>query len=253
MVLIFVVPVVAAVIAVAIFVIGDRLRPRSWVETDDDSAGSLVLGLINTLFLAVVAFVVVICWQEYDNAHNHTIAEAKALVDTYWTAHAMPDPEHRQIQGLVHDYTDQVLNQEWPVMQTDGRLSQPTQDTMDTLRDAVASVNSTDPDVTDLRTSAMASLDAVAEARHDRAMDASYRMPGFLYAALWFGTILLLCTAVLSGVEVTKRSLLMTALLGVVVGSAVLAIYNLDRPFAGGYSVPKDAFEYAMSRYQHIT
>ncbi|WP_433683831.1 DUF4239 domain-containing protein [Nocardia sp. CA-119907] len=253
MVLIFLVPAVAAVIAVAVFVIGDRLRPLSWVETDDESAGSLVLELINTLFLAVVAFVVVILWQEYDNAHNHTIAEAKALVDTYWTAHALPDPEHRQIQGLVRDYTDQVLTQEWPIMQADRRLSQPTQETFDSLRDAVASVNSTDPDVGELRTKAMDSLDAVAEARQDRAMDASYHMPGFLYAALWFGTVLLLCTAVLNGVEVTKRSLLMTALLGVVVGSAVLAIYNLDRPFSGGNSVPRDAFEYAMSRYQNIT
>ncbi|WP_040692907.1 bestrophin-like domain [Nocardia vinacea] len=253
MLLIFIVPVLAAIIAVAIFMIGDRLRPKSWVSTDEEAAGSLVLELINTLFLAVVAFVVVICWQEYDNAHNHTIAEAKALVDTYSTAHSMPDPEHRQIQDLVRDYTDQVLTREWPVMQADRRLSQPTQDTFDSLRDAVASVNTTDPDVADLRTSAMASLDAAAEARQDRAMDASYEMPVFLYAALWFGTILLLCTAVLSGVEVTKRSVLMTALLGIVVGSTVLAIYNLDRPFSGGNSVPKDAFEYAMSRYAHIT
>ncbi|MGW4767723.1 bestrophin-like domain [Nocardia sp. NPDC004278] len=179
-----------------------------------------MLELINTLFLAVVAFVVVILWQEYDNAHNHTVAEAKALVDTYWAAHALPDPEHRRIQGLVRDYTDQVLTQEWPIMQADRRLSQPTQETLDSLRDAVASVNSTDPDVTELRTKAMDNLDAVAEARQDRAMDASYHLPGFLYAALWFGTVLLLCTAVLNGVEVTERSLLMTALLGVVVGSA---------------------------------
>ncbi|WP_433710635.1 DUF4239 domain-containing protein [Nocardia sp. CA-084685] len=253
MLLIFIVPVLAAIIAVAIFVIGDRLRPDSWVSTEEEASGSLVLELINTLFLAVVAFVVVICWQEYDNAHNHTVAEAKALVDTYWTAHSMPDREHRQIQGLVRDYTDQVLTREWPVMQADRRLSQPTQDTFDSLRDAVESINSTDPDVMDLRTSAMASLDAAAEARQDRAMDASYQMPVFLYAALWFGTVLLLCSAVLSGVEVTRRSLLMTALLGIVVGTTVLAIYNLDRPFSGGNSVSKDAFEYAMSRYEHIT
>ncbi|WP_330257139.1 DUF4239 domain-containing protein [Nocardia sp. NBC_00565] len=252
MALVLIVPVVAAILAVVVFVVGDRLRPVSWRQTDDESSGTLVLDLINTLFLAVVAFVVVICWQEYDNAHNHTIAEAKALVDTYTAAHSMPDPEHRQIEGLVRDYTDQVVTEEWSVMREQRRLSASTQDTFDSLRDAVASVPSTDADVADLRTTAMASLDAVAEARQDRALDAGYRVPGFLYVALWCGTVLLLCTAVLSGVEVTRRSVLMTALLGVVVGSTILAIYNLDRPFSGGNVVPKDAFEYALSRYQHI-
>lgn len=247
------VPVAVGVVAVIIFVVGDRLRPESWRQDEEEAPGTLVVDLINTLFMAVAAFVVVICWQQYDNAHNHTIAESKALIDVYWTAHSLPEPEHQQIQKLVHDYTEQVVTVEWPEMDNEGRMSQSTQDTLDMLRDNVMAIPSTDDNVTDLRASAIAALEAVAQARHDRSMDADLGMPGFLYTALWFTTILLLFTAVLSGVTVTKRSLLMTALLGIVVGAAIVAIYGLDRPFSGGNIVPKDAFTSALSRFQHIT
>ncbi|MFI6172126.1 DUF4239 domain-containing protein [Nocardia sp. NPDC051052] len=247
------VPVAVAIVAVIVFVVGDRLRPASWRETDAEASGTQVIDLINTLFMAVAAFVVVICWQQYDNAHNHTIAESKALIDVYWAAHSLPDPEHQQVQKLVHDYTAQVVNVEWPEMDNEGRMSQSTQDTLDTLRDTVLAIQSPDSTVTDVRASAVAALEAVAQARHDRSMDADLGMPGFLYTALWFTTILLLCTAVFSGIEVSRRSILMTALLGIVVGAAIVAIYGLDRPFSGGNIVPKDAFTSALSRFQHIT
>jgi hypothetical protein len=247
------VPIAAAALAVIVFVLGDRVRPSEWRQTDDESPGALVVELINTLFLAVAAFVVVICWQQYDNAHNHTVAESKALVDVYWTAHGLPEPDHSKIQGLVKDYTESVVTEEWTTMDRDHKLDQSTQDILDTLRDTVAAVQSPDSDVTDLRASALAGLDAVAQARQDRALDTNLGMPGFLYTALWFTVVLLLFSGVLSGAAVTLRSVLMTGLLGVVVGTAVMAIYNLDRPFSGGNIVSKDAFELALSRYKQIT
>ncbi|WP_445253752.1 bestrophin-like domain [Nocardia sp. XZ_19_385] len=244
------VPVALAVAAVIVFVVGDRLRPKSWRQADDGS-GSMVVDLVNTLFLAVAAFVVVICWQQYDNAHNHTVAESKALVDVYWAAHAMSEPDHDRVQELVRDYTEQVVTDEWTVMDEEGRLSQSTQRTLDSLRDTVMAIQS--PDAEDARTAALAGLDAVAQARHDRALDASLGMPGFLYTALWFSTALLLFSALISGVLVTLRSVVMTALLGLVVGAAIVAIYGLDRPFSGANIVSKDAFEIALSRYRRIT
>ncbi|GAB2660867.1 bestrophin-like domain [Nocardia goodfellowii] len=245
-------PVALAVVAVIIFVVGDRLRPKSWVHPDDAS-GTMVVELINTLFLAVAAFVVVICWQQYDNAHNHTVAESKALIDVYWAAHDMPEPEHDRVQSLVREYTEQVIGEEWAVMNEERALSDSTQRTFDALRDTVTAMPAQDPDSADLQEKALAGLDAVAQARHDRALDANLSMPGFLYTALWFTAILLLCSAVLSGVMVTKRSLAMTALLGLVVGAAIVAIYGLDRPFSGANIVSKDAFEIALSRYQRIS
>lgn len=248
-----IVAVSAAAIMTLIVVVGDRLRPASWRHKSDEAAGELVLDLIKTFFTAVVAFVVVVCWQQFEDAHDHTVNEADALVDVYWDAHSMPAPENQRIPALVSEYTHQVVTQEWSMMDHQGRMSPAAQTTFDTLRAAVTAVNSTDPDVVDLRSRAMDRLEQAAQARQDRALDLTSAIPRFLYIVLIFGTVLLMLYPVLSGVRVSWRSLVMTALLGFVVGSALLQIYNLDRPFTGSIVVSRDAFDNALSRYQQIS
>ncbi|MEU7631105.1 DUF4239 domain-containing protein [Nocardia sp. NPDC049220] len=234
--------------AVAVFVLANRLRPRSKRKIEEEGGDGLVLDIINTFFAAVVALVVVIAWQNYDNAHTHTVAEAKALVDVHSAAEELPQTQRDRIQGLVRDYTTQVLEHEWPVMAEKRQLSESTQQTLDALRAEAAALPDTDDDA---RSRVKTGLDGVAEARYDRAMDARLSMPGFLYAALWFATALLLLGMVLTGQDITRRNIFTTAVLGVVVGWVILAIYNLDRPFSGGSVVPRDAFELALSRFGH--
>ncbi|MFJ4657914.1 DUF4239 domain-containing protein [Nocardia sp. NPDC088792] len=250
---IFLLPVLFAVIAVIVFVVGDRVRPKAWrKEEDEEGAHTMVLDLVNMFFAAIVAFVVVICWQSYDDAHSHTVAEAKGLVSVYQAAHDLPEPYRSNIEGLTREYTKEVVTQEWSTMDRHQRLDDKVQGTFDELRAAVDSVPTTDPNVKDTQDKASTALDAASDARYDRGLDAGYRMPTILYVALWFGTVMLLLGTVLAGVVVTKRNLLMTALFGVVVGTVMLSIYQLDRPFSGGNVVPRDAYTLAQQRYDQL-
>ncbi|MVU82257.1 DUF4239 domain-containing protein [Nocardia sp. ET3-3] len=241
------------VVAVGVFVLGDRLRPKSWRHSDDAGAGHMMLDMVNMFFAAIVAFVVVILWQQYDTSHDHTVSEGKALVSVYETANAMPEKDRTQIQGLVKDYTKQVVGDEWRTMDEQQRLSPAAQATLDDLREAVSSAPAADADAKATQDKAMTGVDAIAEARYDRSLDAAYHLPGFLYAALWFSTVMLLFGTVFSGVLVTKRSILMTGLFGLVIGAVILAIYQLDEPFSGSSHVSRDAYEMALSRFDHIT
>ncbi|MFE3543884.1 DUF4239 domain-containing protein [Nocardia sp. NPDC059177] len=225
--------------AIGIFVLGDRVRPVSW-RHDDSGAGSMMLDTVNMFFAAIVAFVVVILWQQYDTSHAHTVSEGKALVSVYESANSLPEPDRERIRTLVTAYTRQVIDEEWRVMDEQRRLSPSTQATLDELREAVDSA----PEET---TTAVA---AITDARFDRGLDAGYRLPGFLYIALWFATGMLLFGTVFSGVVVTKRSILMTGLFGLVIGAVIVAVYQLDQPFDGG--VAKDAYELALARFQDL-
>ncbi|RJO72070.1 DUF4239 domain-containing protein [Nocardia panacis] len=245
-----IVAVASAAIALIVFVVGDRLRPKSWHGVDEDPAGALLLDMIKTFFTAVIAFIFVVCWQQYDDARKNTVVEANALVETYWAAHSMPGPDGQRIQDLVRDYTTGVLEVEWPVMDHDRQLSGQVQRTLDSLRQAVGQIDSPDPNIGNLRSSAMSSLEQVSKARSERGVTASHGIPGFLYTLLYIATVLLLFTPVLSAVRVTGRSTLMIGLLGMVVGSALLLIHELDYPFSGGDIVSRDAFEFARSRFQ---
>ncbi|GAB0107778.1 hypothetical protein JMUB6875_67770 [Nocardia sp. JMUB6875] len=245
--------VLFAVAAVLIFLVGDRLRPKSWEHGDDAGAGHMMLDLVNMFFAAIVAFVVVILWQQYDTSHEHTVSEGKALVSVYETANDMPEQDRKQIQGLVKDYTKQVVGDEWRVMDKQRRLSPAAQATLDDLREAVAAAPAGDANAKATQDKAQDGVDAIVEARYDRGLDAAYRLPGFLYVALWFATGMLLFGTVFSGVVVTKRSVIMTGLFGLVIGAVMVAVHQLDQPFSGGNHVSRDAYELALSRFEHIT
>ncbi|WP_194813458.1 DUF4239 domain-containing protein [Nocardia sp. XZ_19_385] len=244
--------IAVALATVTLFVLGDRLRPKSWRQTSDESSGTLVLDLIKTLFTAAVAFTFVVCWQQQQTAHNHTVAEAKALVDVYEAAQALPEVEQRRVRDLVQDYTNQVISQEWPLMENEHQLSTAVGAQLETIRETVVPVRSTDSLVTDARSRTLTALDRVTQARADRAIDAGRMLPTFLFAILGIGSLLVLLNPVLSGMRVTWRSVVMTALLGVVVGGALLAVHELQRPFSSVIGVPTDAFAYAQSQFQLI-
>ncbi|WP_194833259.1 DUF4239 domain-containing protein [Nocardia sp. XZ_19_369] len=244
------VAICAAMIAVAVLVVGDRIRPKSWRQNSDESSSHLALDLAKTIFTAVLAFVFVACWNQNQNAYNHTITESKGLVDTHLAIHALPAPDRDRIHDKVIAYTDQVLTEEWPLMERERRLSPNTEKTLNSLRAAVIAVQSEDPTVVEARTRALTGIDRVTQARHDRAIDVVRNLPQFLYIALCFGAVLVLLNPVLTGMLVTRRSVAMTALLGVIIGSALLAIHDLERPFSGVLGVPTDAFRYAQSQYE---
>ncbi|MEC3952633.1 hypothetical protein VMT65_06290 [Nocardia sp. CDC153] len=242
----------AALIAVVIFLVGDRLRPKSWRRVSDESSGTLPLDLAKTFFTAVVAFVFVICWQQHQSAHDHTVTESKGLLDAYRATEVMPAAERQRVQALLRDYVGQVIDSEWPLMRDQGRLSDTADGTLRTLRDTVVSLRSPDSVVTDARSRALTGLDQVAHARHDRALDQDRDIPVFLYVAVCFGAVLVLLNPVLSGIVFTRRSAVMTALLGIVVGSALLALHEMERPYASVVGVSDDAFVYARSQCRDL-
>lgn len=242
----------AAALSVVVFFFGDRLRPKSWRRISDESAGTLPLDLAKTFFTAVVAFVFVVCWQHHQSAHDHTVTESKGLLDIYRSAAVMPAPQRQRVQGQVRDYLGQVIDTEWPLMQHQSRLSDAADNTLLALRDTVTSLRSSDAVVTDARSRALTGFDQAAHARHDRALDQSRDIPTFLYVAVCFGAVLVLLNPALSGIAFTRRSVAMTALLGVVVGSALLALHDMERPYSSVIGISNDAFVYARSECRDV-
>ncbi|QIS23486.1 DUF4239 domain-containing protein [Nocardia terpenica] len=241
-----------AVIAVIVFVAGAKIWPEEWQRERGETAEDLVLDLVKHLFIAVIAFMVVLFWQQDDDAERHTVAEAKGLVGIYSLAHNLPEPHHQRVQGFVREYTGRVLEREWGLMRREHRLDTATQATLTALQDALAAVPTDDPAVADLRFKTFDSLQQVTEARQDRGVDAARRVPRFLWIALYVGAALVLVSPVVSGRRITRNNVLVIALLGVVIASMLLQFHNLDRPFSGHAVVPREAFENAMTTFGQI-
>jgi Protein of unknown function (DUF4239) len=122
------IPVAAAIIAASVALACGlmyaihRLATRD-VFLADTTRGAGVYGVAGTGFAVLLAFVVLVAFQQYDDAKAGAQAEAGAVIQLFRSAEFFPDGERRKIQGDLTCYGRAVVEQEWPAMS--GGLSDP--------------------------------------------------------------------------------------------------------------------------------
>jgi len=106
--------VLASVVALAIT---DRLRKRKAEhkpEREDGSALDYVNTFISTLYIVLLALIVVVQWQNVDEINSDVHSEASTLTALIQTADRMPGREAVTVHDSAIDYAKAVLAHEWP-------------------------------------------------------------------------------------------------------------------------------------------
>ena len=105
--------VLASVVALAIT---DRLRKRKEQkpEREDGSALDYVNTFISTLYVVLLALIVVVQWQNVDQINSDVGSEASTLTALVQTADRMPGHEGVVVHDSAIDYAKAVLANEWP-------------------------------------------------------------------------------------------------------------------------------------------
>ena len=105
--------VLASVVALAIT---DRLRKRKEhkPEREDGSALDYVNTFISTLYVVLLALIVVVQWQNVDQINSDVGSEASTLTALVQTADRMPGHEGVVVHDSAIDYAMAVLADEWP-------------------------------------------------------------------------------------------------------------------------------------------
>src|SRR3954451_24008631 len=110
--------VVAFAVAIGLAVGGLLLVRRSvalsTLEGHNDVAG-FIIAVIGVLYAVLLAFVVVISWQNFDEAHQIASGEAELVSGLYRDAAAF-QPHTASIRKTLDTYARSVVTQEWPAM-----------------------------------------------------------------------------------------------------------------------------------------
>jgi hypothetical protein len=88
----------------------EAVRP----ERQDAPALDYVNGFISTLYMVLLALVVVVQWQNVDQINADVRGEAATLTSLVQTAQRMPSPEGTVVRTSAIDYAKGVLAHEWP-------------------------------------------------------------------------------------------------------------------------------------------
>ena len=126
-----------------------------------------MLGVVAALFGLILAFVIIIAYQNFIEANANVSEEADALASIVRDSAAFPQPGRANVRAAVGNYARAVVNNEWPQMR-DGHDSELAKGSLDQIFAAFRTVkpNSTMSD--GFYDDAVRKLDTALDARRDR-------------------------------------------------------------------------------------
>jgi hypothetical protein len=241
---------IAALITVALVFV-TRYVPSERRASQNDVVG-FVYAVVGVIYAVVLALVVVAAWSAQDEARTNTYSETNALLQIYWYGHSLPQPEHARIQQLDLQYTDTVLNNEWPLLAR-GQSSDQAWTLFLRLRSEITARQPTG--AADVARYSQA-LDAVAQlgdARRQRLNEATDGLPALLWVTLVLGGAVTVGFAFMFGMSSLRAHLAVVFSVALLIGALLLVVYELSPPFSHAVHLEPTAFELAVTRMGEVS
>jgi hypothetical protein len=233
-----------------------RLVPASSRQPHNDVAG-FIYAALGVIYAVLLALVVIAVWEQYRAASETVELESNATAEIFWLAHRFPEPEGTHLQELARSYAEEVVHNEWPLMeQGQAPLMTQTKGTPAgwTLIDEIrANLQEFQPQTKadeQLYAEGLDQVQRLADARRMRLVAAEEGVPAVLWGVLIFGGVAAIGFTYLFGMENTWAHRLMVVTLATVIGLVLFTIGALEHPFSGGARIGTGAFELILERFE---
>ena len=210
-----------------------RWGPRD-VLVSDSARGAAVYTVVGTSFAVLMAFVVLIAFQSFNDAKNGAQQESDAVLQLFRAADYFPQDERVEVQKDLICYGRAVIAQDWPDMRYDRRSpvvdgwAYELQRHYRALQVRTSQQQDAFADLLDL------SQDR-ADARRLRETQAAATVTAPVWLILGLGALINIGLALLfidrRGESLGVHAIMVASLTAVVVGTLLL-IYFLDHPYA---------------------
>ena len=93
-----------------------RLVPHEKRQEHNDVAGFLY-AVVGIVYAVLLALLVIAVWERYQKANETVESEANGVAEVAWLAHRLPEPERHVLQEDARAYAQEVVDEEWPLME----------------------------------------------------------------------------------------------------------------------------------------
>ena len=234
----------------------ERLVPAQTRQQHNDVAG-FIYAALGVIYAVLLALVVIAVFEEFQAADETVEQEANALAEIAWLAHRVPEPEGPYIQELARSYAEEVVDNEWPLMEQ-GQAPLMTQveqtptgwSLIDNIRASLQAVDPQSKAEEQIYAEGLDQVQRLADARRMRLVAAEEGLPAVLWAVLIFGGIATVSFTYLFGLESTWAHRLMVVILAAVIGLVLFTIGVMEHPFSGGARISTGAFDLVLERLE---
>jgi len=241
---------VIIVIAAEIYAVGLMLATRyvygvSRLSLNNEVAG-FKFAVVGVFYAVTLAFVVIAVWEDYRDTEAAVRNEAKATVDLFRVAEALPE-EGTEIREALVKYVKDVRDHAWGAMALGDRSTVVGAD-LKRLDEAVFALQPDDQRETALYHHALVLLAVISDNRNERLDSAAGSVPAILWFVLIVGGLITLGYPAFFAASNLVAQVLMTASLSALVAMSLLLGLAFDFPFTGDPHIPQAPFDDALTQ-----
>ncbi len=204
---------------------------------DLNEVASPIFNRAGAFFGVLLAFVVVVMWQEYSKGVDNALREGTEAMALYRDLTLYPDKEQTagSIEALL-DFARQVVADEYPAMAKMER-SPSTERALHNLWSSTEKINPQGRQEEILYNVILKDLYSLSKSRDERLLELDSNLPGIIWGVLIIGAIVTLVFSALLGCESILLHALLKSLFVILIASTFFLIIELDYPFTGNISV----------------
>jgi hypothetical protein len=201
-----------------------------------------MLGVVAALFGLLLAFVIIIAYQNYLSAGTNISRETESLSSVVRDSAAFPEPGGDDVRRAVGTYVRAVVYDSWPLMH-EGKTSNLAVVGLDDIYAALRTVDPRSAQETAFYNDAVSQLDNTLAARQDRIESAAGGIPVVIMILLLFSTLVIVAYALFVGSPNFWFHALGPAAIAVVVAVSLVVLVDLSYPFSGSVTVSPEPFK----------
>jgi hypothetical protein len=241
--------IVAAVLIVAagalISGVAFRVALRLWpgLRNEDHSDGKAVyFSMVGVLYAILLAFVVVVAWEQFNAAEEATHTEATRLSNLLRDAQSFNQADRQRVQGAIVKYAQAVVDDEYETM-ADGHSSPRAMAAYEGIWTEFYGVDvDGEPGATFLG-SAIGRLNELGEARRLRVLASQSTIPTPLWVLLIGGGLFTVAWLFPFYVGSVRAQTLAIATIGAFTGFVLFLVFALQHPFAGDVAIDSTVYQ----------
>lgn len=228
---------ITVVPSVVLTVLGARWLRRRDFEPEDNGAVTALHATVSTIYTVLLAFVVVIVWQQLTDAGSRVETEATRLSNILRDAEALAPADEVAIREAVNDYIEVTATREWDRMAAGLDADPVTNTAYERIWESVYRVEPSDVKQQTFLAELVTRLNELGAARRSRLLGARASVPPIMWLLLLVGGGMVLVLSYLLPHGSWKGSNVALGATGAVISITLFLIFAMDHPFSGDLRV----------------
>lgn len=209
---------------------------------------SAVFQVAGVLYAVLVAFVVVVVWEQFGDAEDASSKEASAVSDLLRDSAALPAAYRTEVQQSLLAYSRDVIDHEFPRMRHGETITEQS-DALNNVWQAYLKVQPESRNEIAFFDHAIVRLNDLSANRKLRVSTGDASVPGELWVLLIGGGAVLMAFTYLFGTRDLLVHGLAVGLTASLLAFVMYLIFALEHPFVGALSVQPTPFVNALTEW----